>query len=569
MVRIGSESDSIVQVSTCPEQACKIVPPYQIRGLIQHSMNQAEKYQLKQIDARTHHELLQTQLKVIKKEIKKSDSNEVYLNPRQIEILKSIVSGVIDFIKSLNEKSVDKEKPISEKRAMIGETRVEEIDLKNLPAVEIKNLVEAQLEETSKRIEQVQTKREAVIARIYNAEKQLEVDASHTHTSASESELQRKRSHRRLHSNTPAPSNEEFLLSDRVTDVVQKVAEEFEKVMDEIKSGIDKVFNSKQESPTTTEDPSTVGPEIPAAVYDAKNRSRLPGTLVFDNAVQTDNQAEALGEAVDNAYQNTQKVLKFWKETFNIDFGRRADSVIHYLRDYVNAFYDGSQMVYGDGDKYFDAFYRYLNIAGHEIGHALVGEKLNYYAESGALNESFADVLAACTDMFTDKTSVEEYHFLVGKDLVRYKGEKYPLRTFKEGPAYSDVDVLGGTDPQPDTMPDRSWYLRNAELLAQDQGGVHILSKIPNRVFYMVTQAQKEWEAPMLFWKRVLDQIKDPNMNFADFAALQISMANEEENQTLVAQLNQAWATVGVKPNFIQKPFEKEVNELEEKLALV
>jgi len=569
MVPLGQKVNDNQSFSFCnPSSACcTIIPPHLVTARINHGESKLEKYELKKIDAHHHHEMLQDQLKMINKQIKKAPSQQspsfqprsAFLNPQQLQVLKTVISAVIDYINELNLKDLGKEKTISENRAIIGQTSVSDLELENLSPQKMKEIVEMHLDATAQRLEHTERKKEKTIDHLYRMQQQMQHDEAQrlqrTNKTAP-SKLKKKRSHSKLGS-TPAHETREEHHFGRVAEILSE----------ELKKAIDRIFNKKEDNTAPTAPAAPLKPAIAAAVYDAEKKDQLPGKLVFDNSFQTDDRAVALGEAVENAYQNTKKVLDFWKETFNIDFGRRADSVIHYMKEYVNAFFDGDRMVYGDGDDYFDAFYRYLNIAGHEMGHALVGDKLYYQGQSGALNESYADVLGACTDMFTDKISVEDYHFLVGKDLVRYKGERYPLRTFKEGPAYEDVDVLGGTDLQPDTMPPRSWYIENAFLLSQDQGGVHILSKIPNRVFYMIATAQNDWVEPMLFWKRVLDRIDNSRINFADFSSLQINLAREENNEELAQQLEQAWEKVGVKPSLLNRPFEFQIDELESALA--
>lgn len=71
-------------------------------------------------------------------------------------------------------------------------------------------------------------------------------------------------------------------------------------------------------------------------------------------------------------------------------------SSVHYGSDFNNAFWNGEQMTYGDGDgNCFVSFTKFLDVVGHEMTHGVVTftSNLIYYAQSGALNEHFADVM--------------------------------------------------------------------------------------------------------------------------------------------------------------------------------
>jgi Zn-dependent metalloprotease len=76
----------------------------------------------------------------------------------------------------------------------------------------------------------------------------------------------------------------------------------------------------------------------------------------------------------------------------------RLDSTVHYGKRYDNAFWDGAQMVYGDGDgRLFGRFTAALEVIAHELSHGVIQHEANldYSDEAGALNESFADVFGA------------------------------------------------------------------------------------------------------------------------------------------------------------------------------
>ncbi len=153
---------------------------------------------------------------------------------------------------------------------------------------------------------------------------------------------------------------------------------------------------------------------------------------------------------------------------------------MHFGKLYDNAFWDGKQMVFGDGDgEIFERFTRSLSVIGHELAHGVTqySAGLAYRNQAGAINESMSDVFGALVEQYLKRQSVAEASWLIGEGLFTPQVEGQALRSIKApGTAYDD-DVLG-KDPQPDSMDS---YVRTSA----DNGGVHINSGIPNRAFYL------------------------------------------------------------------------------------
>ena len=83
------------------------------------------------------------------------------------------------------------------------------------------------------------------------------------------------------------------------------------------------------------------------------------------------------------------------------------DSTVHYQQNYDNAFWNGQQMVYGDGDgQLFNRFTIAVDVIGHELTHGVTQymSNLDYQAQSGALNESFSDVFGSLVKQRKRKT---------------------------------------------------------------------------------------------------------------------------------------------------------------------
>lgn len=143
--------------------------------------------------------------------------------------------------------------------------------------------------------------------------------------------------------------------------------------------------------------------------------------------------------------------------------GAKIKSYVHYSVGYVNAFWDGSVMTYGDGDQTVDPLTS-LDICAHEIGHAICSSTadLVYAYEPGALNESLSDIWAASVEHFA---SPEKSTWEIGEDI------NYILRSM------SNPNEQG----QPDTYNGDLWYTGYA-----DEGGVHINSGVMNYWYYLL-----------------------------------------------------------------------------------
>ena len=281
-------------------------------------------------------------------------------------------------------------------------------------------------------------------------------------------------------------------------------------------------------------------------VYDAKFSEQLPGTVVRKEG------EPATGDpAADEAYDGLGHTHRLYAEAFgrnSID-GRGLPLVatVHFGRLYDNAFWDGQQMVFGDGDgQVFERFTKSLSVIGHELAHGVTqySAGLVYRNQAGALNESLSDVFGALVEQHVKKQSTAEASWLIGEGLFTDQVQGRALRSMKEpGTAYDD-DVLG-KDPQPDSMDD---YVRTSA----DNGGVHINSGIPNRAFCLVATALGgyAWDAPAQIWYETLTGGSlAPNATFRAFAkataasAAELFGAESKEHDAV----RSAWETVKVK----------------------
>ena len=107
------------------------------------------------------------------------------------------------------------------------------------------------------------------------------------------------------------------------------------------------------------------------------------------------------------------QLTTFSRDVFNrnsIDTrGMKLDSTVHYGEDYNNAFWNGTQMVYGDGDgEIFQRFTKSIDVIGHELTHGVTQYEaaLEYEGQAGALNESFSDVFGSLVKQYSLKQTV-------------------------------------------------------------------------------------------------------------------------------------------------------------------
>jgi Zn-dependent metalloprotease len=282
-------------------------------------------------------------------------------------------------------------------------------------------------------------------------------------------------------------------------------------------------------------------------VYDAENGTELPG-----RQVRTEGEQPVQDAAVNEAYDGTGATWKMFKECFGRDSVDNAGlpliSSVHYDRDYANAFWDGAQMVFGDGDGViFKGFTTSIDVTGHELTHGVTQHSANlaYEGQSGALNESISDVFGSLAKQHHLGQRAAEADWVIGADLFQPGVSGIGLRSMKApGTAYDDPRL--GKDPQPAHMDD---FVTTTE----DSGGVHINSGIPNRAFYLaaIELGGNAYGDPGKIWYRALtsDELNE-NATFADFAQATRDAATElyGADSSQLAAVTKAWQQVGVEP---------------------
>ncbi|HMS64938.1 MAG TPA: M4 family metallopeptidase [Ignavibacteria bacterium] len=262
---------------------------------------------------------------------------------------------------------------------------------------------------------------------------------------------------------------------------------------------------------TAKKSESKAKPSAKIKIYNCGHKTSLPGKLMKSNSKDRD-------------YKNVKTGVKQTWDFYHKLFGRNSiddlgmvlTNSIHYSEKYSNAMWDGKQMSYGDGDgKYTLSFTEDIDIIGHELTHGVVqfSANLDYEFQSGALNESFADIFGIMIKQKAMNLDVKKSNWLIGENIL--KGNQFAVRSLKRpGSAYKNHKLFGD-DPQPATM-DKFEKLPNTK--AGDYGGVHINSGIPNFAFYVTAFniGGNSWEKAGRIWYGALTELLKENSDFKD-----------------------------------------------------
>lgn len=258
--------------------------------------------------------------------------------------------------------------------------------------------------------------------------------------------------------------------------------------------------------------------------FTANNGTSLPGSRASDN--NNAFTANSQGAAVD-AHAYADRVYDYYYDTFGRNSydgnGSSIRSTVHYGSNYNNAFWNGQQMVYGDGDgSTFAPLSGALDVVAHELTHAVTGSTagLVYRDQPGALNESMSDVFSVF---------VEPEDYLLGEDVYTPGRSGDALRSLSNPPKYG----------QPDHMRD---YVNTDS----DNGGVHTNSGIPNKAGYLTMNSIGIAKAEKIYY-RALTVYMGPYSNFSDTrAALLQSAADFYGQGSEYNAVANAWSSVGV-----------------------
>lgn len=283
--------------------------------------------------------------------------------------------------------------------------------------------------------------------------------------------------------------------------------------------------------------------------YNGNNSSSLPGTQVL-----TETGGSTSDSVISTAHGHAATSYDYYKnvharDSFN-NAGATIKTTVHHQVNYNNAFWNGSQLVYGDGDgSTFSPLGNSLDVGAHELTHAVTtySANLTYSNESGALNEATSDILGCAVEAWKDG-SVTADTWKLGEDV-------YTPGTSGDALRYMNNPTQDGSSK--DYYPER--YTGTG-----DNGGVHINSGIANLAFkLMVTggthpRGKTSVSVPALsstlttsmnmgakIWYRALTVYMTSSTNFSGARTATANAATDLYGATAADTVQKAWDAVG------------------------
>ncbi len=272
-------------------------------------------------------------------------------------------------------------------------------------------------------------------------------------------------------------------------------------------------------------------------VYDCHHGTSLPGAPVANPGMSAD-------ATVKRAATETEAVAKFYWDVFKRDSldGHHMTliSSVHYSTNFNNAFWNGAQMTYGDGDgKVFVDFTLGNDVIGHELTHGVTQHTAGFaYAnEPGGLNESMSDVFGSMFRQWRAGQDVNAADWLIGHDIMGpvSKGKGYTCLRDMANPASAHALAAQPTH------------------FSQYHAGMdpHYSSGIPNFAFYKAAKAAggHSWDKVGPIWYKALTGFPpSPNMKMKDFAnrTRSLSTSMYPGDTAIKNAVNKAWTAVGL-----------------------
>ena len=280
-------------------------------------------------------------------------------------------------------------------------------------------------------------------------------------------------------------------------------------------------------------------PHAPPAgqVFDCHTGTSLPGTPVGNPGSSVDATAK-------RAYVEEEAVAKFYWEVFKRDSidGHHMTliSSIHYGVKFNNAFWNGSQMTYGDGDgQVFADFTLGDDVIGHELTHGVTQHSLalNYSGEAGGLNESISDVFGSMFRQWEKKQTVAQADWLIGADIMGPVSKQKGYTCLRNMANPKDTHALA---PQPD-----HYYPGLGNL------DPHYSSGVPNLAFTKAAKAigGHSWEkAGQIWYKALTGSGPSPSMTMHQLAARTRSLSSSmyPSDASIHTAVDSAWTAVGL-----------------------
>ncbi|MFP5245807.1 MAG: M4 family metallopeptidase, partial [Thermoanaerobaculia bacterium] len=286
------------------------------------------------------------------------------------------------------------------------------------------------------------------------------------------------------------------------------------------------------------------------ATYNGNNTSTLPGTLVL-----TETGGSTSDSVISTAHAHAATSYDYYSSVHGRDSyngaGAQIKTTVHHQVGYNNAFWNGSQLVYGDGDGVqFSPLGNALDVGAHELTHAVTtySANLTYSNESGALNEGTSDIMAAAVESWKDG-AVTSDTWKVGEDVttpgtagdaLRYMNDPvadgdsydyYPTRYTGTGD-YGGVHLNSG--------------IANLAFKLMVTGGTHPRGKTTVNVTALSATLTTSMNMAAKIWYRALTVYMTSSTNFQGARNATASAATDLYGATAAASVHLAWDAVGV-----------------------
>jgi Zn-dependent metalloprotease len=330
---------------------------------------------------------------------------------------------------------------------------------------------------------------------------------------------------------------ERFAGDKKLTAELRKASADTSRVSDAVRSLRTQAGHLTAVSRTVTADLADLAATAKVTVYDCKHSQTLPGTPVASPKTAKD--ATAV-----RAFVETTAVATFYQKVFgrnSVDnAGMTLMSSVHFGRNYNNAMWNGSQMLYGDGDgQLFIDFTNGNDVIGHELTHGVTQNTLQlaYSGDAGGLNESLSDCFGSMFRQWEASQDVTAADWLIGADIL---GPVAKSKGYKSLRNMADPTDKSAIAPQP-------------ALYSQLTPGMdpHYTSGPPNLAFCTAckTLGGKSWEKVGQVWYSTMVSVgASPNMTMPQFASQTRQAASRlfPAEPAVSAAVDAGWKQVGL-----------------------
>lgn len=277
------------------------------------------------------------------------------------------------------------------------------------------------------------------------------------------------------------------------------------------------------------------------------------GTNQFYQLGRSEGGPKSPDKDVNRVYKNLKLAWEFYHDVFGINSynskGATLIASVKYFAPYhKDVIWDSSMsmILFGEPDNdYFGSFTKDLDVLVHEIAHGYIirTSNLAYKNESGALHESYADVLGILAKNYQERKSFKDSNWLLGENILNHESAK-ALRSINEpGMAYKDHPTLK-SDPQPN-------HYKDFVNTSRDYGGVHINSSIPSLAFYYLAEELEHsppWQEAGQIWMHAHNNYLRPSSCFhhakvcVEKAAIDLFKEGSPQHKAAI----DAWDRVGI-----------------------